>query len=181
LKGLKSYSPGSVVKQVFSGIRALDFAALWQHRDLLELVKSTPYETEQVMGYLKYQPESWVVLHEGHPWYKIAESGANTLLRNSLLVGHPIFLYHLESRWLLIVCEGEVIPAIFLFTEHARSGIAVSFYRVFGGAAISPTWMALMKELVTGVILASPPEVLELDTPTPHDSLYQFKGIKWMK
>jgi hypothetical protein len=157
-------------------MRGIDVTAIKKHADLLELVKSTPWETEQVMGYLKSQPETWVVLRDGtHPWYEIAKCGANSLLRHTLEVEQPVFLVNLKSRWLLILEDGELVPAIFLFTDEARDGIAVSFYRIFGGAAISPEWMKTMNGLIQVVLDMNPPFVPELETPSPYADMYRVR------
>lgn len=164
----------SYIEKLPTVMKNFKISSLKQHLDMLELVKSTSYETEQVMGYLKYKKDSWAVLQEGiHPWYFTAKQGADTLLRNCLPDGQPIFLLHLESRWLLIMVEGKVVPAIFLFTDLARDGISVSFYRIFGGAALSTEWMDMMNELVSGVISFHAVEQLP-EAVLPFDEMYRF-------
>lgn len=172
MQSLKDYFPSSTLKQVFSRARAFDFAVLQQHRDLLELVKSTAYETEQVMGYLKYQKEAWVSLSgNDHPWYENMTESLNTLLRHEVPEGEPVFLFHLESRWLIAAYNGVVIPAIFLFTEHARDGLSISFYRLFGGSALS--WIPEITQLFQDIVELQTVEKLP-EAVLPFDEMYRF-------
>jgi hypothetical protein len=125
-----------------------------QQFNLLRSVQATPRETEQVMGYLKYQQDSWVTLRDDlkHPWYKEAALGLTTLLRNEIPVNELTFLVHLESRWLLALSQGEVIPAVFLFTEHAKDGLSVSFYRIL---QLNGQWYDELRKLVYELLVFS--------------------------
>lgn len=166
---LPSISARSVVTQISSAWKNFDVGALRKHAKLLELVKSEPYEVEQVMGYLKHRKEEWVVIREEHPWHKIADSGAKTLLRHSF-GGQFTFLFHLTSRWMLIVADGELIPAIFLFTDQSRDGLPISYYRLFGGVALA--WLPAITELVEGITHVEPVKEVE----HPYKELYKFHG-----
>lgn len=163
----------SAITQISSAIRRFDVGALRKHRELLELVKSTQWETEQVMGYLKHRSEEWEVIRENHVWHNKAVSGANTLLRHTL-GEHPTFLLHLQSRWLLILDEEGLVPAIFLFTEFARDGLAVSYYRLFGGVALA--WMPELTELVLDVVNSQKQPEMPPEIEHPYKELFKFHG-----
>ena len=163
------------ISMLVKRVMGLDFTVVKRHIDMLEMVKSTQGETEQLMGYLQHRPEEWVVLDEKHPWYFAATNSTDTLLRHSL--DNATYLIHLRSRWMMIGNYGatglEVVPAIFLFTEHARDGLAVSFYRVLGGGSLAPSWIEKMKELVQYVITSHQEAVLPVERSTPYDEMYK--------
>lgn len=167
MKNLLNHSQTSLT----AAARKFDLSAFRKHADLLESVKSTAWETEQIMGYLKHREEDWVVLRVNeHPWHQICSKGANTLLRHDLS-GEPIFLLHLQSRWLLIFEGEELVPAIFLFTEDCRDGLPVSFYRIFGGAGL-----ASLKEttkLAKRILEAQPSVEVPPEKTHPYDELYK--------
>jgi hypothetical protein len=129
------------------------------------------------MGFLKHQPDAWVVLQDDtHPWYDTAKRGAVTLLRHNLQ-SNAIFLVHLQSRWLLISSNDEVVPAIFLFTEHARDGISVSFYRILRGISLSPLWLREMNRYIKTVLDFHKPVDVPAELEHPYMDMFKFKGF----
>lgn len=163
-----------VIEKIPALLRGFDLSVAKKQFDLLQIVQSTQWEVNQVLGYLKHQPDSWVVIRPTHPWYSKAKEGADTLLRHTL-AEPPVFLLHLQSRWLLIVTDGNVFPAIFLFTDERRDGLAVSFYRILSGSCLSLDWIALTKKLVNAILEANPEPEPQVELPSPYADLFKVK------
>jgi hypothetical protein len=134
-------------------VRDLDFTVVKRQLDLFQCVLSTPDETLTVMGYLKHAQEDWLVLDDVDvEWYNVAKQSIDTLLRHNVPQGKLVFLFHLKSRWLFAGVDNQIIPAIFLFSEDRRDGLAVSFYRILGGDSLTPEWNNELNSLFAGVV-----------------------------
>jgi hypothetical protein len=147
--------------------------------DLLQAVQASPHEVEFVMGHLKYKPEMWVNIDSVHPWYADIKYSLTTLLRDLPLSSHNdlTFLLNLESRWLLVGIDGaakfRVVPAIFLYTEHRKDGLSVSFYKILSGVSLSSPWL----DEFTRLFLATLTSCKEESHPTLPDYELPLAGF----
>jgi hypothetical protein len=144
-------------------------------RSMIDIAKSLWISDEDmgsIVGHLKHNKQYWGYIYPSHPQYKKTLKDIQELLPENLIVS-PVIVVHFEANWMLVVENGILLPAIFLFNSACRDGISVSVFRLVHGRACRwlPQAPSLVQEIVKetqvplineGVTPSSPYVVLDL-------------------